>query len=105
MADTININGTDYRVVYNMRALFSFVKARGTDEVPTALSFEDKLLLMICCFSEGCRKEEKEFDTDALLELSPAEFGRVSAEFDVIFSEQSRPMTGNDSKKKVTESQ
>lgn len=100
MADTININGTEYRVAYNMRALLSYLKARGTDTVPETIGLEDKLLMMMSCLSEGERLEGRSFDVDILLDLAPADFKRVSADFDEIFIRQATPQVPDDGKKK-----
>lgn len=100
MADTININGTEYRVAYNMRALLAFMKACGTEQVPDAIGLEQKLLMMMCCISEGERLEGRSFDVDILLDLAPADFKRVSADFDEIFIRQATPQVPDDGKKK-----
>ena len=94
--DRITINGRDYRVECNWRALTGFLRENKTDSLEK-LSSLDKLtpaeweLLAECCIAEGERLEGREYTRGMIGDLQIFEASDAITSFMRIFAEQSQP--------------
>ena len=96
--DKITINGREYRVEANWRAITGYLKEKGTDSleaVADVVSLTPSSIgsLMAACINEGERMEGRDTRvTEQLLdELRPAEAMRVVHEFVSIYVAQVAP--------------
>ena len=94
--DKITINGRDYRVECNWRALTAFLKENKTDSLDKLASL-DKLtpaeweLLAECCIAEGERLEGREYARGEIGNQPIFEASAAITSFMRIFAEQSQP--------------
>lgn len=94
--DKLTINGREYRVECNWRALTEFLKDSGTDSLDK-LSGLDKLTpaeweqLAECCIAEGERLEGREYAKGTIGDLPIFEAPAVITAFMQIFAAQSQP--------------
>ena len=94
--DKLTINGREYRVECNWRALTGFLKECGSDSLEK-LSGLDKLSpteweqLAECCISEGERLEGREYKRGAIGDLPIFEASAAITAFMQIFAAQSQP--------------
>lgn len=104
--DVIRINGREYRVEANWRALIGYLKERGTDSLEAVadvinLSPSNIGGLMAACINEGERLEGREvhLTADVLEEMRPAEAIQVAREFITIYLSQVAPSLPEEPKK------
>lgn len=106
MADRITINGRDYRVEANWRALTSYLKEAGMDSleaVADVISLKPSCIgaLMAACINEGERQDGKDtkVSADLLDDLRPAEAVKVMQDFVHIYLSQAAPQLPEEPKK------
>jgi hypothetical protein len=104
--DRIRINGKEYRVEANWRALTGYLKERGTDSLEAVadvinLSPSNIGGLMAACINEGERLEGREvhLTADVLDEMRPAEAIQTAREFIGIYLSQVAPALPEEPKK------
>lgn len=104
--DVIRINGREYRVEANWRALTGYLRERGTDSLDAVadvinLSPSNIGGLMAACINEGERLEGRDvrLTADILDDMRPAEAIKVAREFIGIYLSQVAPALPEEPKK------
>lgn len=105
--DTITINGEEWAVEANWRAITSYLKTTGQDSlqaVSDVIALSPSVIggLMAACINEGERKagRDRKVTADLLDDLRPVEATRVVNEFVTIYLSQSAPAIPEEKPKK-----
>lgn len=105
--DTIVINGTEWAVEANWRALTGYLKTVGKDSleyVSDVITLSPSVIggLMAACINEGERKagRDRRVTADLLDDLRPVEATKVVNEFARIYLAQSTPDLPEEAPKK-----
>lgn len=104
--DTISINGAEWAVEANWRAITEYLKSAGKDSleaVSDVIALSPSVIggLMAACINEGERKagRNRRVAADLLDDLRPVEATRVVNEFVRIYLYQSAPNLPEEPKK------
>ena len=105
--DTIVINGSEWAVEANWRAITEYLKSVGRDSleaVSDVITLSPSVIggLMAACINEGERKagRDRRVSADLLDDLRPVEATKVVNEFVRIYLSQSAPALPEESAKK-----
>ena len=105
--DTIVINGSEWAVEANWRAITEFLKSIGRDSleaVSEVITLSPSVIggLMAACINEGERKagSDRRVSADILDDLRPVEATKVVNEFVQIYLSQSAPALPEEKPKK-----
>lgn len=106
MADIITINGREFPVEANWRAITGYLRSVGRDSldaVSDVIALSPSVIggLMAACINEGLRKagSEERVAVDMLDELRPAEAVKVVNEFVRVYLAQAAPALPEEPKK------